>query len=105
MLSIWLPLDEIAGACGADGVLTADARWDDLLEELAQGKQPRRQQHARYANATTRGKRNEGPSEQHADALSGAGQSVLPRLSRRERRARAKAAKRQKDQRGRCVSK
>ena len=103
IISNGLLLDELAGVCGQNGVLTADARWDELLEELAQGKQPRRQQHARYTNATTRANPNAGPSKKDADALSDAGQSVLPRLSRRERRARAKAAKRQKDQRGRCL--
>ena len=95
------------GVCTADGVLTATERWNGLLVDLAQGKQPKRQQlHPQAQRSRSESGENNRRKErrvasklQHCSLPASAGHTdALPELSRRERRACAKAAKRQVEQ-------
>ena len=87
------------GDCAADGVLRASERWDVLLAELAQGKQPRRQQQLHgQAPSSCRPETCESNSGKERRVASELQNASAPKLSRRERRACAKAAKRQADQ-------
>ena len=90
------------GFCGADGVVTATDRWSGVLEELAQADEPRRQQwqqqqeqqqQQKERHAEGRGAKQVRVRVAEAAAVAAVGGGPAQTLSRKDRRALAKQAR------------
>jgi hypothetical protein len=91
------------GFCGADGVVTATERWRGVLEELAQADEPRRQQwqqqqeqqqqQQKERHTEGRGAKQVRVRVAEAAAVAAVGGGPAQTLSRKDRRALAKQAR------------